>query len=63
MDRARCLGVGACEEVSPSHFEVGDDGVLRLVGLEGLEVSGEIEIVGRAVQACPTQALSLVDEV
>ncbi|MEP6631669.1 MAG: ferredoxin [Lapillicoccus sp.] len=31
VDRGRCSGMGICESLAPEHFEVGDDGVMRLL--------------------------------
>jgi ferredoxin len=59
VDRERCLGTGSCEALAPDLFEVGDDGIVELLGQPEDEP-------GRAVatddvQACPTRALSLAD--
>ncbi len=57
VDRIRCQGMGMCESFSPEIFEVDDDGELILHTVEVTECArSEIE---QAVQACPTQALSV----
>jgi ferredoxin len=56
VDRARCLGTGGCEAVAPEVFEVGDDGVVRVL-VE--DVDADDEAVRDAVDTCPTLALSL----
>jgi ferredoxin len=58
VDRSRCLGTGGCEAVAPDVFEVGDDGVVRVL-LE--DVDGDDDAVRDAVDACPTMALELAD--
>ena len=59
VDRDRCVGSGACEMLAPDVFEVDDDGVLVV---HRAEVDGdELNDVEDAVQACPVQALALVD--
>jgi ferredoxin len=57
VDRERCVGSGTCELLAPDVFEVGDDGVVAVLRPQ----LGDDEPVRDAVQACPTQALSLVD--
>jgi ferredoxin len=58
VDRSRCLGTGGCEAVAPEVFEVGDDGVVRVLADE----VGDGEAVRDAVDACPTMALELADD-
>jgi len=59
VDRERCVGSGTCEMLAPDLFEVGDDGIVAVLRPEpdGADVDAAVD----AVQACPTQALSLVD--
>ncbi len=57
VDRSRCLGTGGCEAVAPEVFEVGDDGVVRVLVDEA-----DDEAVRDAVHACPTMALALADD-
>ena len=59
VDRERCVGSGTCEMFAPDVFEVGDDGVVHV--LVAAFDGAEPDEVREAVQACPTQALSLVD--
>ena len=57
VDRERCVGSGACEALLPEVFEVGDDGVVRVLRPE---VGPEDEAAVRdAVDRCPTGALTL----
>jgi ferredoxin len=59
VDRDRCVGSGSCEALAPAVFEVDDDGVLTLLRPEPADE--ELSEVRDAVQACPTQALTLAD--
>lgn len=58
VDWEKCSGLGACEAEAPGVFEVQDDGNLKL--LKENPSAEEIEAVQGAVEACPTEALSLV---
>ena len=58
-DRERCVGSGACEMLTADLFEVGDDGI---VAVQRPRLDGDdVDVAEDAVQACPTQALTLVD--
>jgi len=59
VDLERCLGSGSCEMLAPDLFEVGDDGVVRV--LRPLGGDDDLALAQDAVSACPTRALSLVD--
>ena len=59
VERDRCVGSGACEMLAPDVFEVDDDGVLVVHREEPAD--DELPDVRDAVQACPIQALALVD--
>jgi ferredoxin len=60
VDRDKCTGLGMCEAEAPDLFEVQDDGSL-LVLIEKPEEDrrAALEI---AVQSCPTEALSIVED-
>jgi ferredoxin len=58
VDRERCVGSGTCEMLVPDVFEVGDDGVVTVLRAQPAD---DVDAVQDAVQACPTQALSLAD--
>lgn len=64
VDRLVCMSYGTCVQVAPDHFELGDDGisVAQREMLEGGETS-DLELVRRAVQCCPSGAISINDEV
>jgi ferredoxin len=58
-DPEQCANLGMCESVEPDVFEIGDDGLLRVLlpePPEELRASAEA-----ACLACPTGALRLVD--
>ena len=59
VDRERCVGSGTCEMLAPDLFEVGDDGMVAVVRPE--PDGADVDAAEDAVQACPTQALSLAD--
>lgn len=56
-DESQCASVGMCESVAPSHFEIGDDGALRVLVAEPAEA--DRAQVQAAVRSCPTGALRL----
>lgn len=57
VDRAKCVGLGLCEDASPEHFEVGDDG--QLIVLAENVSEADFNAVQEAVRACPTAALKI----
>ena len=59
IDRERCASTGGCEAVAPEVFEIGDDGVLQILQPEPPEEL--MPDVRKAIDACPTRALRLVD--
>ncbi|MGZ4508334.1 MAG: ferredoxin [Blastococcus sp.] len=59
VDLERCVGSGSCEMLAPDLFEVGDEGVVRV--LRPLNGDDDVALARDAVSACPTQALSLAD--
>jgi ferredoxin len=60
VDSGRCQGLGICESIAPEHFEVRDDGAMRIIQA-GVTV-GLLDRVREAVELCPTQALRLTGE-
>ena len=56
-DFDKCTGLGLCESIAPDFFEVQDDGSLTLLR-ETFDESERSTLV-EAVNACPTEALSL----
>jgi ferredoxin len=59
VDRAKCTGIGICESLAPAHFEVNQEGELVLLK-EGV-TADEVQLIGEAVDGCPTDALRLAD--
>jgi sterol 14-demethylase len=57
LDRDLCQGHAVCMGESAAHFQVGEDGVLRL--LKDTVDEAELSHVEAAIRYCPTQALSL----
>lgn len=60
VDRGLCQGHAVCMGEAPSHFHVGEDGVLQI---RKEEVTPEERAsVEEAIEYCPTQALHLIEE-
>jgi ferredoxin len=59
VDRELCVGSGTCELLAPDVFEVGDDGVVRVLQPEPGQ--SDEDAVRDAVAQCPTGALGLTD--
>ena len=60
VDHDKCTGLGMCEAEAPDLFEVQDDGSLVLLNETPTEEQrAEAEA---AVESCPTEALSIVED-
>ena len=60
VDLDKCTGLGMCEAEAPDLFEVQDDGsLLVLIEKPDEERRAELEA---AVEACPTEALSIEED-
>jgi len=57
IDRDLCSGFGACVDIDPDTFALGDDGVVVALG-ESTDRSEAVE----AARACPMAAIRVVDE-
>jgi ferredoxin len=57
VDRDVCMGTGACADIAPHVFAVGDDAVAMVIG----PVYGSDETVRDAVAECPMAALRLIE--
>ncbi|MCL5076830.1 MAG: ferredoxin [Actinobacteria bacterium] len=60
VDFDRCRSNGVCVDLGPERFEIRDDGYLYLLTEE--VYGADINLVEEAIDGCPTQAISLVDE-
>lgn len=60
VDRDKCTGLGICESLAPEYFEVDDDG--DLVQLREDVRPEDMQSVEEAIDGCPTEALSLVED-
>ena len=60
VDENRCCGAGQCVLVAPSVFDQRDDGVVKL--LDEAPPEELHAAVGKAVDLCPTRAISLSEQ-
>ncbi len=58
-DRDVCVGSGTCELLAPDVFEVGEDGVVRVLRPQSGQT--DEDAVRDAVAQCPTGALLIAD--
>ncbi|HEY6531581.1 MAG TPA: ferredoxin [Acidimicrobiales bacterium] len=58
VDRERCMGTGTCLTYAAGTFGLDPEG--KAVVLD--PVTDELDPIRTAVEACPTRALSLVEE-
>jgi ferredoxin len=57
-DTSRCQGHGLCEALAPHLFQVGDDGVVTVLGVS---TETDADAVRLAVASCPVEALSVAE--
>jgi len=57
LDAHLCIGHGACEDIRPDIFRIGDDGIVQLVTETFTE--DDRQDLEEAVRQCPTLALRL----
>jgi ferredoxin len=57
VDRGRCTGIGICESITETYFEVGDDG--GMIVLRDDIAEADLTNVELAVRSCPAVALSI----
>lgn len=60
VDRTKCLGQGVCEAKASDIFEIGDDGLVVI--LTENVAPDRLATVAAAVEGCPSQALSLIED-
>jgi ferredoxin len=58
IDRELCMGSGSCTIMAPATFDVDDDSKVVVVDPGG----DDLAAIRNAVAACPTRALTLVEE-
>ena len=53
----KCIGSGSCEMLAPEVFEVGDDGLAKLLDASpGSDMESKVRA---AEESCPTQAIAV----
>lgn len=60
VDFVKCTGLGMCEAEAPELFEVQEDGSLEV--LTDQPTAEQLAAVRAAVNSCPTEALTLVED-
>lgn len=60
IDTDKCAGLGMCESWAPDLFAVADDGKVHLL-LDAIDDERRAAVQG-AVDNCPTEALSIVED-
>lgn len=60
VDLGKCTGHGICETIAEDVFEVGDDGLVRL--LDSHRPESDRARMQQAVTQCPAAALSIVED-
>ena len=60
VDREMCIGAGNCVRLAPGVFDQSDDDGLNVV-LVAEPPADQHEAVRRAIDACPTNAISILD--
>jgi ferredoxin len=59
VDKDLCIGCGSCVSICPNVFSFNDDGYSEAV--EDKIENGNIEEVKDAIESCPTEAISKVE--
>ena len=60
VDRDKCTGLGMCEAEAPDFFEIDDEGTLEV--LDERPPEDRRAELRAAVEACPTEALSIAED-
>ncbi len=57
VDPDICMGCGVCETIAPQVFELGEDGIAKvLVDIVPVELEADVR---QAVEECPEEAISI----
>jgi ferredoxin len=57
LEIPKCIGSGSCEMLAPNVFEVGNDGLAKLLDASpGSDMESEVRA---AEESCPTQAIKV----
>ncbi|GAP18002.1 ferredoxin [Levilinea saccharolytica] len=57
VDPDICMGCGVCETIAPLVFELGEDGIAKvLVDIVPVELEADVR---QAVEECPEEAISI----
>ena len=59
LDRNRCEGHGICTNVAPEHFELTDDGELRILSVDLMPE--DLSSAREGVDVCPVRALRILE--
>lgn len=57
MDEELCIGCGACEEICPEVFKLGEDGKSKVIA----QKCGSAGCCEEAAEECPVAAITLVE--
>lgn len=58
VDPDECTGCGLCEEICPDVFKLNDDGIADVIDPHGATA----ELIQEAINECPVDAISWVEE-
>ncbi len=59
VDPERCTGCGLCETICPEVFELGEDGIARVIDPGACDEAGCCE---EAAESCPDEAIILQED-
>jgi ferredoxin len=62
VDAERCMGHGRCYTVAPDLLSYDDEGFVAIRGLVIDVPAAQIEAAREAVESCPEQAVTFVEE-